>query len=445
MFQKSIKKGWLYHPIFPSDWQSCSLYSMATWANGIAFKNIDFSKTGRPVIKIAEIKNGISHQTKYTEQMFDQSVKVQYNDLLFTWSGQPETSIDAYQWRGPEGWLNQHVYKVTTINNVNNVFFYYLLKYLKPHFIKIAKNKQTTGLGHVTKQDLSNMVVACPSLNEQLSIVHVLGTLDDKIELNRCMNKTLEEMAKALFKSWFVDFDLVRAKNEGGEAGLPRDIANLFPDRLVDSEIGKIPVGWQVGQVDDYYIVTMGQSPPGYTYNDIGEGTPFFQGSSDFGFRFPKQRKYCTAPNRMANPDDILVSVRAPVGDINVAYERCCIGRGIASLRHKLGFKSYGYYCAKDLERKMREFEQTGTVFGSINRNQLLKLPMLIPSLDTMTFYEQLIKQFDESIRLRTFQNNNLILLRDMIMPKLISGKIRINDVGNQNYFTSPNVDPITI
>jgi len=133
----------------------------------------------------------------------------------------------------------------------------------------------------------------------------------------------------------------------------------------------------------------------------------------------------------MADPDDVLVSVRAPVGDINVAYERCCIGRGIASLRHKLGVKSYGYYCAKELERYIREYEQTGTVFGSINRNHLLKLPMLIPSLDTMIYYEQVIKQFDESIRLRTFQNNTLILLRDMLMPKLIFGQIRINDVRN--------------
>ena len=252
------EKDWLYYPQFPEHWVRSSLYSMAKWINGLAFRNIQFSEAGMPVIKIAEIKGGISGQTKFTEQTFDQSVQVISGDLLLSWSGQPETSIGAFWWKGPDGWLNQHIFRVTPESSVDEIFFYYLLQYLKPNFVAIARNKQTTGLGHVTKQDLEEIEAALPPLPEQLAIARVLGALDDKIELNRRMNETLEEMARALFKSWFVDFDPVRAKMEGrwrrGESlpGLPADLYDLFPNRLVDSELGEIPEGWGVkglGQV----------------------------------------------------------------------------------------------------------------------------------------------------------------------------------------------------
>ncbi len=123
-------RGWLYHPDYPDHWERCQLYSMAQWVNGLAFRSIQFSSTGLPVIKIAEIKGGISGQTKFTRQSFDDSVCVRPGDLLFSWSGQPETSINAFWWRGPEGWLNQHVFRVTPNDGINSVFFYYLLRYL---------------------------------------------------------------------------------------------------------------------------------------------------------------------------------------------------------------------------------------------------------------------------------------------------------------------------
>ena len=258
--------GWLYSPTFPTHWQRMPLHSMAEWVNGLAFRNIQFSPTGMPVIKIAEIKNGISGQTRFTEQMFDESVRLRPGDLLFSWSGQPETSIDAFWWTGPEGWLNQHIYRVTPQPYVDASFFFYLLRYLKPNFVGIASNKQTTGLGHVTKSDLEEITAALPPLSEQRAIAHVLGTLDDKIELNRRMNQTLEAMARALFKSWFVDFEPVRAKMEGrwrrGESlpGLPAEHYDLFPDRLVDSELGEIPEGWEVKQLGELVELAYGKA-----------------------------------------------------------------------------------------------------------------------------------------------------------------------------------------
>ncbi|WP_419640069.1 restriction endonuclease subunit S, partial [Thiolapillus sp.] len=234
-------------PYFPDHWKRCPLYSLAQWVNGLAFRNIQFSDSGLPVIKIAEIKGGISGQTKFTQQTFDDAVRVRYGDLLFSWSGQPETSIDAFWWRDPEGWLNQHIFRVTPTEGIDPVFFYYLLRYLKPNFVGIARNKQTTGLGHITKRDLENLEAAYPRLPEQRAIAHILGTLDDKIELNRQMAQTLESIARAIFKSWFVDFDPVKPKMEGKQPeGMSEEVAALFPDKFVESELGMIPEGGEV-------------------------------------------------------------------------------------------------------------------------------------------------------------------------------------------------------
>src|SRR5262249_54157861 len=157
------------------------------------------------------------------------------------------------------------------------------------------------------------------------AIAHILGTLDDKIELNRRINETLEAIARAIFNSWFVDFDPVRAKANGEppksicrRLHLTPDLLALFPDRFQGSELGEIPEGWRNGSLEQSFNLTMGQSPPGSTYNERGEGLPFFQGRADFQFRFPKRRVFCSAPTRVANAGDTLVSVRAPVGDINM-------------------------------------------------------------------------------------------------------------------------------
>jgi type I restriction enzyme S subunit len=177
------------------------------------------------------------------------------------------------------------------------------------------------------------------------------------------MNETLEEMARALFKSWFVDFDPVRAKMEGRQpAGMDDGTAALFPAEFKDSVLGEIPKGWTAGTVGDDFDITMGQSPPGATYNEVGEGLPFYQGRRDFKFRYPIVRVYCSAPKRTAQYGDALVSVRAPVGDVNMAESVCCVGRGVAAVRHKTGSRSYTYYAMRSLKSYFERFESEGTV-----------------------------------------------------------------------------------
>lgn len=274
-----------------------------------------------------------------------------------------------------------------------------------------------------------------PPIDEQRAIAHILGTLDDKIELNRKQNATLEAMAHALFKAWFVDFEPVRAKMEDrwqrdqSLPGLPAHLYDLFPDRLVDSELGEIPEGWEVSSIGKEFDIIMGQSPPGSTYNDIKDGLPFFQGKTDFGFRYPENRKYCSAPNRIANIEDTLISVRAPVGDINLAWEKCCIGRGVAAIRHTSKSRSFTYYTIWSLQNELRQFEDNGTVFGSINKKQLEEIKFVKPSDSLISFFECSSKLFDDEIRNNIEQSRTLIQLRDTLLPKLISGKLRVKDI----------------
>ena len=249
--------------------------------------------------------------------------------------------------------------------------------------------------------DIPNFQLPIPPLPEQHAIASVLGALDDKIELNRRMNETLEALAQSLFKSWFVD---------ATQAALPK--------------------GWREGTVGEDFDITMGQSPPGETYNEIGEGLPFFQGRADFGSRFPSLRVFCTAPTRIANPGDTLVCVRAPVGDLNMATQKCCIGRGLAAVRHKTGSRSYTYYAMGALHEVFDSFEAGGTVFGSINKKDFHAIKQIIPPAEKVKEFEALASPLDQRILNNEEESRTLAALRDALLPKLLSGELRLPSQG---------------
>ena len=160
-FAYTEEMGWV-----PKGWGIQSLYEIATFINGAAYKNFDFTDEPEalPIIKIAEIKNGISSQTKFTKTVLADKYRISDGDILFSWSGNPDTSIGTFIWAGGDAWLNQHIFKVLLKENHEKSLVYYQLRILKTKFSEIARNKQTTGLGHVTAQDMKNMYVTrCPS------------------------------------------------------------------------------------------------------------------------------------------------------------------------------------------------------------------------------------------------------------------------------------------
>ena len=326
-----------------------------------------------------------------------------------------------------DGVCSTDIWVTRAKEGIDQSFLYYCMA--SQSFVDFADSGSIgTRMPRTKWEWVSRYKVHLPPLQEQRRIAHILGTLDDKIEINRQMNETLEATARAIFKSWFVNFDPVKAKMEGKKpVGMDTETAALFPSAFQDSALGKIPMGWQVNTIDKDFNLAMGQSPPGSTYNEDENGMPFYQGRKDFGFRYPKQRVYCTAPKRFAEKGDTLVSVRAPVGDINMAKKKCSIGRGLAAIRHKIGSRSYTYYTMQSLKEIFSRYEAEGTVFGSINKTDFQTLSQPRPSNEIIQAFERLVYPLDQSIENNENESRTLAQTRDTLLPKLLSGEIRVD------------------
>lgn len=165
----------------------------------------------------------------------------------------------------------------------------------------------------------------------------------------------------------------------------------------------------------------MGQSPSSNTYNTQGDGWPFLQGSADFDLRFPRIRKYCTSPLRTVPRGHTLLSIRAPVGDVNMAETESCIGRGIAAIIHETGATSYTYHCIRALQAAIRQHDQEGTIFGAITKKQLQNLPVIEPPRRTIAMFESLAKPIDDQIRYTAAESRLLEHARDQLLLRLLT------------------------
>ena len=285
----------------------------------------------------------------------------------------------------------------------------------------------TTNLG-LAREDFLGYRLPAPS-SDTLSLAEVLEAIETRIEVLHQTNATLEAIAQALFKSWFVDFDPVRAKAEGREPeGMDPTTAALFPSEFEDSELGPIPRGWAVASFEAEFDFTMGQSPPGSTYNADRRGSPFFQGCTDFGDVFPVERVFTSAPSRFARAGDVLMSVRAPVGTLNLAADDCAIGRGLCAIRHKSGSTGLTFEFVKASVNRIEAAAGEGALFKSLSKRQLADLRVASAPDALVTAAIGLLDPIVERRLLLARQAERLAQLRDTLLPRLISGKLRIPD-----------------
>lgn len=292
---------------------------------------------------------------------------------------------------------NQGFKSVIPNEDTDGMFLYYLLQYYKDYIAGLGSG---TTFMEVSGKTMREVEVCLPSsIEDQHRIAAILSSLDAQIENNNRINANLEAQAQALFKSWFVDFE-------------PWG--------------GVMPEDWKEGKLGDIAEITMGQSPAGSTLNTEGNGTIFYQGCSDFGFRFPSVRVFTTAPTRYAEFNSVLFSVRAPVGAVNVALTPCAIGRGLASIRAKGKYQSYILYLIKSLNNQFDSFNGEGSVFGCINKKSLEGMQIVCPSTQVLTDFESKISCLDDKIRNNTETNARLAALRDTLLPKLMKGEIEL-------------------
>jgi type I restriction enzyme S subunit len=282
----------------------------------------------------------------------------------------------------------------------------------------------------ITQGDLGRLRIGRPPLSEHRAIAHILGTLDDKIELNRRMSETLEAMARALFKSWFVDFDPVRAKAEGRDPGLPQPLADLFPARLVDSELGEIPEGWEVKSLDEIARFLNGLALQ--KYPPVGDRSlPVI--------KIAQLRAGNTTGADRATADldeDYIVKD----GDILFSWSgslECVLwagGKGALN-QHLFKVTSATYprwLCYLGVHLHLERFRHIAagkaTTMGHIQRHHLSDAQLVVPPIQLLRAITERIEPIIESLWKRAVESRTLAALRDALLPKLISGELRVKD-----------------
>ena len=293
---------------------------------------------------------------------------------------------------------------------------------------------------HFGPMHLRQMTVRFPPLPEQRAIAHVLGTLDDKIELNRRMNETLESMARALFKSWFVDFDPVRAKMDGrwrsGESlpDLPSHLYDLFPDRLVDSALGEIPAGWEVKGLGDVVEVVGGTTPSTKVIEYWQGGTHCWATPKDLSnlstpVLLDTERKITDAGldkigSGLLPPGTVLLSSRAPIGYLAVSEEPVAINQGFIGILLHEGMSNMFmlYWCEAFHEEIVNH--ANGSTFLEISKSNFRQIMLMMPDTSILNAYHEIASALHGRIVANERESRSLAAQRDALLPKLISGEI---------------------
>jgi len=330
---------------------------------------------------------------------------------------------------------------------LDNAFLKFLLQSAPVQDQLRARASGTTVLG-IKQSELRKVLLALPSVGEQRAIAHILGTLDDKIELNRRMNDTLEAMARALFKSWFVDFDPVRAKAEGRNPGLPKAIADCFPDRFVDSAWGEIPEGWEVGTLESVLSeLEVGGRPRGGV-SSYTEGVPSIGAESIVGLgRFDYSKtKYVPRSffdsmkkGHVKDRDVLLYKDGGRPGEYEphltlvgdgFPFSTCAINEHVYRLRAEptLGQHYLFFWLSSDLVMEEMRIKGTGVAIPGLNSTQVQSLTTLVPPGRITGAFDVIAGRIVARILSACSESRTLATFRDALMPKLISGALRVKD-----------------
>ena len=324
-------------------------------------------------------------------------------------------------------WLNNHAHIVRGNDQADTRYLMYALQ-------AADINGYLTGstMPKLTQGNMNRILLPAPELPEQRAIAHILGALDDKIELSRRMNETLEAMARAIFKSWFVDFDPVRAKAEGRQpAGMDADSAALFPDSFEDSPLAKIPKGWRMGTLGD-----LADSPRrGINPSDIAPGTPYI------GLEHMPRK--CIALSEWGYSDGV-ASNKFRFAEGNILFGK------LRPYFHKVGIAAIDGVCSTDIlvivpklshwlgvvaaYVSTDEFIQyaagvsTGTKMPRTNWNDMARYEIVVPDDKVARAFTEKIKPMIDTIRSNIHHSRTLGAIRDALLPKLLSGEIRVRD-----------------
>ncbi len=338
------------------------------------------------------------------------NVEVKQHDILLNITGASVARCCMVPSETLPARVNQHVALV----RANKIFVnpYYLLYTInspqyKHRLLTLAQGGATREA--LTKETIENFKIPVPPLPIQHKIAAILSAYDDLIENNTRRIAILEEMAQSLYREWFVHFRFPGHEKKS----------------MVESALGMIPAGWEVVRLGELCFITMGQSPSSEFYNTEENGLPFHQGVSDFGERFPKDRVYCTVANRIAEAGDILFSVRAPVGRINLTNKKIVIGRGVCAIHSKADNQCFVFQQLKELFQE-EDTIGNGAIFKAVTKEDMHGIKMIRPPQPIILSFEHQIQPIFSNLEILIRKNANLRKTRDLLLPKLISGEVDV-------------------
>lgn len=376
----------------------------------------DYSESGIPVVMPQDILDGKIDEARiarvleaHVERLHKH--KLSKGDIVYGRRG--DIGRQALVRNENIGWLCGTGCLRITLGNAS-VVPGFLHRYLQmPEIIRWIEGQAIGAtMANLNTNILRRVPVTYPQNKEtQLKIAAVLSSYDDLIGANERRIALLEKLAEEIYREWFVRFRFPGYKNARFVKGIP---ANLTIKRF-----------------DEVAHFTMGQSPPSKSYNESGDGLPFHQGVGTYGTRFPKRGTYCNGNGRKARKGDILFSVRAPVGRLNIADCEMIIGRGLAAARHKTGHNSYLYYMLKVVFAN-EDIIGNGAIFNSVGKDELARFRVLQPDDDLVLRYQKVAEIIDEQIAILSKCVEDLQRVREMLLPRLISGKVLLDNLDIQ-------------
>jgi type I restriction enzyme S subunit len=392
----------------------------------------DFVASGVPVIQGRNMgTRWVSGDFVYVEQEKASSLRANLaraGDLVFTQRG-TLGQVSLISTDGLETYVvSQSQMKLSVDRDLADplyVYYYFSTdeqrEYMRQHAIQ-------TGIPHTNLGILRNTPVLLPPLPEQRAIAQILGTLDDKIELNRRMNETLESIARALFRSWFVDFEPVRAKSEGRAAGLPTHLADLFPDSFENSELGEIPAGWSVRYVHSIADVVYGAPFASTQFNAAGIGSPLIR-IRDLVNESPGVWTTEVLPRaHMVRPGDIVVGMdgefRAYVWGGASAWlnQRVCafVPKGSCSAAFVLN----------SIVAPLAGVEatETATTVIHLGKADIDRFRVVVPTDQILSAFAGASQPLCDRIVAGKQESRSLVTVRESLLPKLVSGGLRVKD-----------------
>jgi type I restriction enzyme S subunit len=281
-------------------------------------------------------------------------------------------------------------------------FVKHSLDLMKASFRSVSKGATQDNL---SLAKILSFDIPIPPVEYQRKVSAILSTYDDLIENNRRRIALLEQAARLLYREWFVHF--------------------RFPGHETAKFVDGLPEGWEPRSLIKMAEITMGQSPKSEFYNESGEGLPFHQGVTNYGFRFVEDKMFSTKVSKLANAGDILFSVRAPVGRINFTLNNMVLGRGLSAFRSLTGHQSFLFYCLKNHFFK-EDLIGGGAIYAATNKKELENLEVICPSAKLVVAFDKMAGSIDAQIKALSLKNRQLTRARDLLLPRLMDGRLPV-------------------